>query len=283
MTFSRPQIAAQLESAGLSPKRSRGQNFVVDPNTVRRIARLADVGIGDRVLEIGAGLGSLTLALAETGATVRAVEIDPELVPLLRSNCAGLGNVTVIEGDAMSLDWDAVLAPHDDWMLVANLPYNVATPLIADLLDDEPRITRMLVMIQREVAERLVARVGDGAYGAVSVKVDYWAESSIVGHVPAAVFLPRPKVESSLVSIVRRPRPPVESDDPIAPAGLFALVRAGFAKRRKMLRGALAGIVTGEQFAAAGIDPTSRAEELSTADWVRLARAVGGSSRGEGL
>lgn len=283
MTFSRPQIAVQLESAGLSPKRSRGQNFVVDPNTVRRIARLAGVGAGDRVLEVGAGLGSLTLALAETGATVLAVEIDPDLVPLLRANCAGLDGVTVIEGDAMTLDWETLLAPHDDWTLVANLPYNVATPLIADLLDGEPRIARMLVMIQREVAERLVAGVGDEAYGAVSVKVDYWADSAIVGHVPAAVFLPRPKVESSLVSIVRRPRPPAERDVTVAPGAVFALVRAGFAKRRKMLRGALAGIVNGDQFAAAGIDPTSRAEELSTADWVRLARAVGDPHRDEAL
>lgn len=274
MTITRPRAAAQLDAAGLSPKRSRGQNFVVDPNTVRRIARLAGVGPGDHVLEIGAGLGSLTLALAETGADVRAVEVDGDLLPLLRENLHGTNGVRVIEADAMALDREAVLAPHDDWTLVANLPYNVATPLIADLLDEEPRITRMLVMIQREVAERLVAGVGDDAYGALSVKVRYWSESSIVGHVPASVFLPRPKVESSLVSIVRRSRPLDDAADPVDPAALFALVRAGFAKRRKMLRGALAEVVTPGQFAAAGVDPTSRAEELSVADWVRLARTV---------
>ena len=274
MTITRPRAAAQLEAAGLSPKRSRGQNFVVDPNTVRRIARLAGVGPGDRVLEIGAGLGSLTLALAETGSEVVAVEVDGDLLPLLRENLDGASGVTVVEADAMSLDRDALLDRHDAWTLVANLPYNVATPLIADLLDQEPRITRMLVMIQREVAERLVADVGDGAYGALSVKVRYWADSSIAGHVPASVFLPRPKVESSLVSIVRRPRPFDDAADPVEPAALFALVRTGFAKRRKMLRGALAGEVTAEQFAAAGVDPTFRAEELSVTDWVRLARTV---------
>jgi len=226
------------------------------------------------VLEIGAGLGSLTLALAETGARVVAVEVDGDLLPLLRENLDGASGITVIEADAMSLDRDALLEGHDAWTLVANLPYNVATPLIADLLDQEPRITRMLVMIQREVAERLVADVGDGAYGALSVKVRYWAESSIAGHVPASVFLPRPKVESSLVSIVRRPRPLDDAADPVEPAALFALVRTGFAKRRKMLRGALSGEVTPEQFASAGVDPTSRAEELSVTDWVRLARTV---------
>lgn len=271
MTLSRSDVAAQLEAAGLSPKRSRGQNFVVDPNTVRRVVRLAGIGPGDRVLEIGAGLGSLTLALAETGATVTAVEIDHDLVPLLERNTAHLANVRVVEADAMSADWDSLLGEHRDWTLVANLPYNVATPLIADLLDGEPRIARMTVMTQREVAERLVARPGDDAYGALSVKIAFWAEAEIVGLVPASVFVPRPKVESALVSIVRRPVP---LDGDVDPPALFALVRAGFAKRRKMLRGALAGTVDATTFAGAGIDPTARAEELSVADWIRLRRCA---------
>src|SRR5205085_10488250 len=184
MTLSRPQIRRLLDENGLRPSRARGQNFVADPNTVRRIARLADVGPGDRVIEIGAGLGSLTLALAETGAAVTAVEVDRGLVPLLRSLVEPAG-VTVIEADAMRLDWSALLG-DGPWVLVANLPYNVATPLVADLLDGVPAITRMLVMVQREVGERLAATAGADAYGAVSVKVAYWATAAVVGRVPAS-------------------------------------------------------------------------------------------------
>jgi 16S rRNA (adenine1518-N6/adenine1519-N6)-dimethyltransferase len=268
VTLTRRQVAALLEDNGLRPSRALGQNFVVDPNTVRRIARLAGVGPGDRVVEIGAGLGSLTLALAETGATVLAVEVDRGVLPLLRSVVEPSG-VRVIEGDALRLDWDELLGPGP-WTLVANLPYNVATPLVADLLDGQPAITRMLVMVQREVGERLAARPGDDAFGAVSVKVRYWATASILGRVPATVFLPRPNVESVLVEIRRRPAPAVATP----PAELFALVRAGFAHRRKMLRGALAGVVGAEMFARAGVDPSGRAEELDVDAWGRLAFEV---------
>jgi 16S rRNA (adenine1518-N6/adenine1519-N6)-dimethyltransferase len=253
---------------GIRPSRALGQNFVVDPNTVRRIARLANVGPGDRVVEIGAGLGSLTLALRETGAEVIAVEVDRHVLPALRSVVEPEG-VRVTEGDALRLDWGPLLG-DDDWVLVANLPYNVATPLVADLLDQVPAITRMLVMVQREVGERLAAGAGDDAYGAVSVKVAYWATASVVGRVPATVFVPQPKVESALVSIVRRPAPAVD-----APYDrLFALVRAGFATRRKMLRRALAGLVTPEQFVAAGVAPEARAEDLDVDAWGRLASAL---------
>lgn len=272
MTLGRAQAASQLDAHGLSPRRSLGQNFVVDANTVRRIARLAGVGPGDRVVEVGAGLGSLTRALAETGATVLAVEIDQHLVPILRENVADFPNVTVVCADAMSADWAALLADAPRWTLVANLPYNVATPLIADLLDDTPAITSMLVMVQKEVAERLVAKPGTAAYGAVSVKVAYWATGSIVGTVPPSVFLPRPNVDSALVHLVRRSEPAVADD--VDRDALFALVRAGFAQRRKMLRRALAGTITTDVFAAAGIDPTARAEELGIDDWGRLARAA---------
>ena len=271
MTLSRPVAQELLDGAGLRAKRALGQNFVVDPNTVRRIARLSGAGAGTPVVEVGAGLGSLTLALAETGAEVVAVEVDPDLVPLLQTNVAGASDVTVVHADAMTLDWNQLLGDRD-WSLVANLPYNVATPLVADILDTVPRVTRMLVMVQREVAERFVARPSTPAYGAVSVKTAWWAEARIVGHVPASVFLPRPNVESSLVEIVRRPPP----DDTVDPVALFALVRQGFAKRRKMLRGALAGRVDESQFAEADIAPTARAEELDVHDWARLARVLGG-------
>ena len=166
----------------------------------------------------------------------------------------------------MALDWAALLG-DGEWTLVANLPYNVATPLVADLLDDVPRIRRMLVMVQKEVGERLAARVGDDAYGAVSVKVAYWAEAKVVGVVPPTVFLPRPNVDSALVEIVRRPAPATDAPR----QRLFELVRAGFGQRRKMLRRSLASLVDAEAFAAAGIRPEARAEELDVHAWGRLA------------
>jgi 16S rRNA (adenine1518-N6/adenine1519-N6)-dimethyltransferase len=264
VTLNPGQVTDLLARAGRSPSRALGQNFVVDANTVRRIARLAGVGPGDRVVEIGAGLGSLSLALAETGAEVLAVEIDRHLVPLLRETVEPHG-VSVVEADAMTLDWDALLGPGP-WVLIANLPYNVATPLVADLLDFVPAVTRMLVMVQREVGERLAATVGADAYGAVSVKVAYWATAKVVGLVPPTVFLPKPKVESALVAIERRAAPAVDADR----ARLFELVRAGFGQRRKMLRRSLAALVTPDAFERAGVRPDARAEELDVDAWGRL-------------
>lgn len=268
MTLTRTQATALLDAHGLAPSRALGQNFVVDPNTVRRIARLADVGPDQPVVEIGAGLGSLTLALAETGAPVTAVEVDRHVLPVLREVVAG-HDVRVVEGDALRLDWTSVLAGHDRWALVANLPYNVATPLVLDLLDEVPAIARMLVMVQREAGERLAAGVGDPAYGIPSVKVAYWATARLVGSVGPDVFLPRPRVTSALVEVVRRDAPAVDAD----PDRLFALVRAGFGQRRKMLRRSLAGLVAPEAFAAAEVRPEARAEELDVAAWARLATA----------
>jgi 16S rRNA (adenine1518-N6/adenine1519-N6)-dimethyltransferase len=302
VTLTGSEVRALLVSHGLRPSRALGQNFVVDPNTVRRIARLAAVGPGDRVVEIGAGLGSLTLALAETGASVTAVEVDRRLLPVLRDVVSGTG-ARVVAGDAMDLNWNELLSPAGEsageapaggasggeapdggsgvaeaaaggvWVLVANLPYNVATPLVADLLDGVAAVGRMLVMVQREVGERLAAGVGDSAYGAVSVKVAYWATAAVVGRVPPTVFLPRPRVDSVLVAIRRRQAPAV---DPAAVGAgeLFALVRAGFAHRRKMLRGSLAGLVPASAWAVAGVAPDARAEDLDVLAWGRLTAAV---------
>ncbi len=277
MTHSRPAIRELLDSASLAPRRDLGQNFVADPNTVRRIADLARVGPGDCVVEIGAGLGSLTLALADTGAEITAIEVDRGVVPVLRDVVGDRDNVRVVEGDAMRLDWDEVLVDRngiarDGWVLVANLPYNVATPLICDLLDTAPAIGRMLVMVQREAAERFAASPSTTAYGAVSVKTAYWATAKVVGHVPASVFVPRPNVESALVEITRRDPPPTD------PATLFTLVRLAFGQRRKMLRRSLAGVVEADTYASADVSPTARPEELDIAAWCRLADA-----HGEGL
>jgi 16S rRNA (adenine1518-N6/adenine1519-N6)-dimethyltransferase len=273
------EIRNLLAQHGVRPSRALGQNFVGDPNTVRRIVRLAGVGPGSRVVEIGAGLGSLTLALAEAGATVVAVEVDRHLVPILRGVVAAAPNVAVLEADARHLDWSAVLGPapggpaelgRPPWQLVANLPYNVATPLVIELLESAPQLASLFVMVQREVGERLAASPGQKAYGAVSVKVAYWATARVVGVVPPTVFVPRPAVESALVRIDRR-------DVPAVPASvasyerLCAAVVAGFGQRRKMLRRSLAGVVPVEAFAGAGVDPSGRAEDLGVEAWGRLA------------
>lgn len=263
-----------LAEHGLKPSRALGQNFVVDPNVIERIARLADVGPGDHVLEIGAGLGSLTIGLAATGARVTAVETDRHLMPVLEELVRPLGVKTVL-ADAMRCDWDALLREAESWVLVANLPFNIATPLVLDLLRFVPAVRRMVVMVQREVGERLAAGPGHGAYGAVSVRVAYFATASVVGRVPAAVFVPRPKVESVLVEL-RRHEVAGKGSPEAAPLPFEAvdeLVRAGFAVRRKMLRRALAGLVAPVELEAAGISPTARAEELSLEDWCRLAAA----------
>ena len=275
MTLTRRQVREVLDEHGLRPSRALGQNFVVDANTVRRIARLSEVGPGTAVVEIGAGLGALTVALAETGAHVTAVEVDRGLVPLLRAQVDPLG-VRVVEADALTLDWRALLATTESdtsasaWTMVANLPYNVAVPVVLRALDEAPSLQSMLVMVQREVGERLAAGPGDKSYGAVSVKVAYHARARVVGRVPASVFVPRPAVESVLVRIERRLTVAVDPD--VVPASrLFELVRAGFGHRRKMLRQSLAGVVPLDAFSAAGIDPKARAETLGIDDWGRLA------------
>jgi 16S rRNA (adenine1518-N6/adenine1519-N6)-dimethyltransferase len=267
------ELKAVLAAHGLRPSRALGQNFLVDPNTARRIVRLAGVEPDDRVLEIGPGVGSLTAALVEAGAHVTALEIDRHVLPALEEVMAGRGpgTVRIVHGDAMAVDYDELLGPGP-WSLVANLPYNVATPIVADLLDGVPAITRMLVMVQREVGERLAARPGDEAHGAVSVKVEYHAEARIAGLVPPTVFVPRPAVDSALVRIDRRPAPTVDVPDP---ARLFALVRGGFGQRRKTLRRALTTVLAepGPVLAAAGVDGSRRAESLALEEWAALARA----------
>jgi 16S rRNA (adenine1518-N6/adenine1519-N6)-dimethyltransferase len=271
-------IPALLERHGLAPSRALGQNFLADPNTARRIVRLAGVTSGDRVLEIGPGIGSLTVALLEAGARVTAIELDRHVVPAL-VDTVGPDAIALVTGDAMTIDLDEVLRrdEHDGarWTVVSNLPYNLATPIVMRLLDDAPTVDSMLVMVQREVGERLAAGPGTKAYGAVSVKVAFHASARVVGLVPPTVFLPAPRVESALVRLVRHPEPPVEVP---SPQRLFALVRAGFGQRRKMLRSALRAELGDDVTAIlerAAIDPRARAETLALDDWARLARVVG--------
>jgi 16S rRNA (adenine1518-N6/adenine1519-N6)-dimethyltransferase len=274
MTHSRADISQLLADNDLHPSRALGQNFVADANTVRRIVRLAEVVPGQPVVEIGAGLGSLTLALAEAGARVTAVEIDRHVAPVLRRQVEPCG-VVVVEADALRLDWAELLEDEDGpWSLVANLPYNVATPLVIRVLEEAPQVGSLLVMVQREVGERLAAGAGDEAYGAVSVKVAYWATAKVVGRVPPSVFVPRPRVESVLVRLVRRADPGAGSGA-VSYDRLFAVVRGGFAHRRKMLRRSLADVVRPEAFDEAGVAPTARAEELTLEEWGRLAGVSG--------
>jgi len=275
VTLSRRQVREVLDAHGLAPSRALGQNFVVDANTVRRVARLSGVGPGTPVVEIGAGLGALTLALVETGAQVTAGEVDRGLVPILRAQVEPHG-VRVVEADALDLDWAELLGSQGStpdatsWALVANLPYNVAVPVVMRALDEAPALQSMLVMVQREVGERLAARPDAKAYGAVSVKVAYHATARVVGRVPASVFVPRPAVESALVRIERRPEVAVDPD--LVPAArLFEVVRAGFGHRRKMLRQSLSGVVGPDAFVRSGIDPEARAENLGVEEWGRLA------------
>ena len=283
LTHTQSELQALMDRFDVSPRRSFGQHFVTDPNTVRRIARLSGAGPADNVLEVGAGLGSLTLALAETGALVRAVEVDPGLTAALREVLAeaGAARVEVVEGDASNLDFAEVLQGSDRWMLVANLPYNIATPLVLDLLRDVDAIETMVVTVQREVGERLAAPPGSRVRGIPSVLVERRGTARVLARVPASVFRPRPKVESVVVHIERHAGSKALALPPDADARFELLVRTGFGQRRKMLRRSLAGLVDPEGFAAAGVDPASRPEALTVDQWICLARA-GSQSSGSG-
>jgi 16S rRNA (adenine1518-N6/adenine1519-N6)-dimethyltransferase len=267
-------LRALAERHGIRPKRSLGQHFLLDPNLARAIVSDAGVAPGDRVVEIGAGLGSLTRALAETGADVLAIELDRALIPALEESVAGLSGVRVLRGDAMAFDWPEALG-SGEWVLAGNLPYNIATPLVLETLERVRAVGRLVVMVQREVGERLAAGPGDAGYGVPSLRVAYRAEATVVRRVPPEVFWPRPKVASVVVRLDRRPRPAVEVDE----ARLWRIVDAGFAERRKTMRNALRRLGLGLEeadrlLAAAGIDPAARAETLSLERFARLAETV---------
>jgi 16S rRNA (adenine1518-N6/adenine1519-N6)-dimethyltransferase len=267
-------VRSLLDAHGVRPSRALGQNFLTDPNVARRIVRLSGIGADDRVLEIGPGIGSLTLALAETAGRVVALEIDRHLLPVLDEVVGALGNVEVVHGDALEAHYPALLG-DERWVLVANLPYNVATPLLARLLTDVPQLARMVVMVQREVAERLAAPPGTRACGAISVKVAYHCTARVLAQVPPSVFTPRPNVDSTVVAFDRRPAPPVAL--PGTPEAMFTLARAGFGQRRKTLRQSLRAVLgDGAEpvLVAAGIDPTARAETLTLDAWAALTRAA---------
>lgn len=261
-----------LDRHGLAPRRAAGQNFVIDPNTVRRIVAAADLDPGDTVIEIGPGLGSLTLGLASAAQRVVAVEIDAGLVRALAETVGRIGNVEVVHADALAADLGA-LAGGGPARVVANLPYNVATPLIMHCLD-APAVTDLFVMVQREVGERWSAIVGDPAYAGISVRLALLAEARVILRIPRAVFYPVPNVDSVMVRIMRRDDAP-EGDER---QRLFDLVDAAFAQRRKTLRNNLrrttAAAALEAAAARAGIDLGARAEEVSPDGFRALARAL---------
>lgn len=264
-------VRALLAAHGIAPHKSFGQNFVVDANTVRKVVRDAGVRAQDLVVEIGPGLGSLTLALREAGARVVAIEIDAGMVRALGDVVGGADAVTVVHADAMAVDFPSLTA-GEPALLVANLPYNAATPLLMHALRSGA-FSRMLLMVQREAGERWTATVGDPLYSGVSVKVATLAAARIAAPVSRRAFFPVPNVDSVTVEVVPHAAPPAAVDD------LFALVDAGFRQRRKRLRNSLgqAGVAPAaveQALAAIGMDPGARAEELDVAAWARLATAL---------
>ena len=265
----RGATARLLAAHGVRPRKGLGQHFLVDPNLVRKIVALAGVGPGDRVLEVGAGAGTLTRGLAATGARVLAYEVDPRLRPVLESSLAGMPGVEVRYADAAGLDPATLEA--GPWVVVANLPYHVGTPLLLRLLRQAPAIYRFVVMLQREAVERLAASPGTRIYGLPSVVAQLYGSVEVALRVPAAVFLPPPRVESAVAAIRRKPAHPLAEE-------AVALAAAAFGQRRKMLRRALAGALADPVavLAAAGIDPAGRAEGLSPEDYLHLAEVAGG-------
>ncbi len=271
------KIRALATEVGLRPTKQRGQNFVVDANTVRRIVAKSGIGPDDVVIEVGPGLGSLTLGLLETGAQVTAIEIEDALAAQLPATVAELQpaaseRLRVIGADALTVD---ELPGPEPTAVVANLPYNVSVPVLLHLLATFDGWRTGLVMVQLEVADRLVAPPGSKVYGVPSAKLAWYASADRVGTVPPTVFWPVPNVDSGLVRLVRREPPETTASR----EQVFQVIDAAFAQRRKMLRSALSGLFGSSAAASAaieqaGCEPTARGEVLSVADFARIAEAL---------
>jgi 16S rRNA (adenine1518-N6/adenine1519-N6)-dimethyltransferase len=274
-------IRELAEGAGLSPSKQRGQNFVVDPNTVRAIVERSGIAAGDAVLEVGPGLGSLTLGLLEAGADVAAIELDRGLAALLPRTLEARGiaadRFRLVHADALAVTELPVLpAAGEPTALVANLPYNVATPILLTILERFPAIRRSLVMVQSEVVDRLAAEPGSRVYGAPSAKAAWYGEREYAGRISRRVFWPVPNVDSALVLLTRREQPLGTEQERVE---TFRIVDAAFAQRRKMLRAALSGWAGSSARAsaiieAAGIEPTRRGETLTVEEFLAIARAA---------
>lgn len=267
-------LAAELD---VTPTKKLGQNFVVDANTVRKIVQVAQVKPGEHVVEVGPGLGSLTLAILEAGASVTAVEIDHRLAARLAQTAADhgvpAGALSVIDADALHV----TALPGDPTVLVANLPYNVSVPVLLHFLESFDSLQRAVVMVQAEVGHRLAAPPGSKVYGAPSAKAAWYGAWRLAGNVSRQVFWPVPNVDSVLVAFDRRQQPLGSEEER---ARTFRIVDAAFQQRRKMLRQALTGVLGGTAAAAsallevAGVAPTARGEELSIDDFLRVTRGA---------
>ncbi len=274
-----------LTAFGIRPRKRWGQHFLVSQRALDAILAAAAMSRTDSVLDIGAGVGTLTAALAERAGWVIAVERDPALLPALRETVGPYPNVQVVEGDILAVDLAGLLNRSGPKKVVANLPYNLASPLIIAFLERPLGISRLVLTIQREVAERLVAGPGTRDYGALSVAVQYRARASVVGRIPPGAFYPAPQVDSAIVLLDVRDHPAVAVDDE---AAFFTTVRASFAHRRKTLRNTLVRALqrsTGEVEAAcraAGIDPRRRGETLSLEEFAALTRVLPHAARGDG-
>jgi 16S rRNA (adenine1518-N6/adenine1519-N6)-dimethyltransferase len=268
-----PSVASLLRSHGLRPNKRLGQSFLADPALLGRIADAAGLQPDDMVVEVGAGLGTLTRLLAERAAQVLAVEIDDGLLEILREQVAGLSNVQVIPGDILRVSLPC-LAPHG-YKLVGNVPYYITSAILRRFLEQAPRPSRLVVTVQREVAERIVAAPGEMSLLAVSVQ--FYGQPQIVARIPAGAFLPPPEVDSAVLRIDVFEDPAVPGVDEKA---FFRAVRAGFGQKRKTLRNSLraglaldAGQVV-EALTQAGVDPERRAETLSLSEWGAVVRAL---------
>jgi len=269
------RLAAELD---VTPTKKLGQNFVVDANTVRKIVHVGGVRAGERVVEVGPGLGSLTLAILETGASVTAVEIDHRLAARLPQTASEHGvpadALTVVDADALRV----TELPGGPTVLVANLPYNVSVPVLLHFMETFPDLRRGVVMVQAEVGERLAAPPGSKVYGAPSVKAAWYGPWRLAGNVSRQVFWPVPNIDSVLVAFERDDEP--RGDEALRRA-TFRIVDAAFQQRRKMLRQALSVVLGGTAAEAsatlerAGVEPTVRGEQLSIDDFVRIAEALG--------
>ena len=272
MVVGKSDLKDMMEKHDLRPSKSLGQNFVVDPNTILKIIRAANIEKGEQILEIGPGLGSLTSQLSATSKVV-AIELDRYLVPALEEVLDHFGkreNVEIVQEDAMKIDWQEFFTQRQGvWKMVANLPYNIATPLLVTLLENAPEIQAIYVMVQLEVGERFAASPRSKAYGIPSVKAQYWAETKVLGKVSPNVFLPVPKVDSAILQIIRKSSPPE-----VNYANFSRLIQTAFQHRRKMIRKSLNTLVPLANFSIAEVSPQARPEELSVTDWVKLAKTL---------
>ena len=276
------EVRRLLREYGLRPKKRLGQSFLVDGNILDKIIAAAEIEASDCVLEIGPGLGTLTTAAAERAEGVVCVEADRDLIPILRRTTSGSANVEIVHSDFLSLDLSAFL--HERFagrkcVVLGNLPYYITSPIVSTIIESRQSVARAVLMVQKEVADRLAASPGSGEYGSFGVYVNYYCVLEVIGRAPRSVFLPPPGVDSAIIRLTPRESPPVRTKDE---ATFFAVVRAAFQQRRKTLANALAGAKglgldkekASRALTAAGVEPSRRGETLTMEEFAAVADAL---------